>query len=164
MKIRSNIIHRMRGTMQRRKNLAKASSKKSAKSFLAKKSAKLPELSWAAAGLGHQTLLYSHSGHGKALFSQDIIRLWDNTLNFGLSAFIFPKAKSGVKIQKYDLRSAQSDDGPVDSVHAVGHSVPHHNQARKLDRVQHHPIWRCPDLLCICRFHRVPTLSPFLYA
>jgi hypothetical protein len=35
---------------QRRENLAKASSKKSAKSFLAKKSAKLPELSRAAVG------------------------------------------------------------------------------------------------------------------
>jgi hypothetical protein len=53
--------------------------------------------------------------------------------NLSLSAFIF--SKSGVKIQKYDLRSAQSDDCPVDSVHTVGHSVPHHNQARKLDRV-----------------------------
>jgi hypothetical protein len=70
---------------QRRVNLAKASSKKSAKSFMAKKSAKLPELSRAAVLVGSSR---------KISFVSKI-----KNYNFGLSAFILPK--SVVKIEGF---------------------------------------------------------------
>ncbi len=72
---------------RRRENLAKTSSKKSAKSFLAKKSTKLPELSRAAVVNEFKTqrtpnsVLFSFR-LGKGLFSEDFILFWDNKVQF----------------------------------------------------------------------------------
>ncbi len=82
------ILHTVYAKPTARKS-SKASSKKSAKSFLAKKSAKLPKLSPG---------LYSHSVLVKGFFHKILLVSGIINFNFGLSAFILPKSR--VKIIK----------------------------------------------------------------